>query len=114
MTNEIEVTSELLSELKNAAIEVTPGPWVAYRSDDQARIAPIKALISNAAFIALANPAVVLALIDEIERLRGGELFCRNCGGAGARRCDLVYCEVCQDKIKQFYKRFCDSQRDEA
>lgn len=86
----IEITPEMLDELKFKSRAATPGPWITYDmsfndSNGDLRILaadgygrkrsdpPIGDIFGpqtrNAAFIAAANPAVVLALVAEIERL---------------------------------------------
>lgn len=86
--SKVEITPELLAELKSKAEYATPGPWE-YREDNAAgyNIESQNDYIvysgtdsdcecdygcekeSNAAYIAAANPKVVLALLDEIDRL---------------------------------------------
>ena len=85
--DKIEITTELLSSLKAQAEKATPGPWERLHSDLHGYSfgtpppvgGPPGAVIlarmlqvnpeSNSAYIAAANPAVVLALIEKIERL---------------------------------------------
>lgn len=69
------------SELKAAAMAATPGPWVVTEKNNveapnQKRFRPVAYIFGNraehkraadAAFIAAANPAVVLALLAELE-----------------------------------------------
>ena len=80
MTDKIEITSELLTDLKEKAGKAMPGPWELdetptdiatyyeiYSTDWM--VADCEKDGASAAFIAAANPAVVLALIERIERL---------------------------------------------
>lgn len=89
MTDKIEITPELLADLKARAGKATPGPWVEFGLEsgngnssytvgtekpglDICRLNSqlyCKNCLCNAAYIAAASPAVVLALIEEIERL---------------------------------------------
>ncbi|HFZ1898758.1 TPA: ead/Ea22-like family protein [Serratia marcescens] len=69
------------SELKAAAMAATPGPWVVtdknnVEAPNQKRFRPVAYIFGNraehkraadAAFIAAANPAVVLAILAELE-----------------------------------------------
>lgn len=83
---EIEITPELLADLKDKAEKATPGPWIkdtVFPSSvitgnpdliigNQAEHNNIfsSALKCNADYIAAANPAVMLALIAKIEELQ--------------------------------------------
>lgn len=84
MTNKIEITSEFLAVLKARAQKATEGYWF---STCNANLHPVVNCVvlryeisvalcpdardgeSNADYIAAANPAVVLALIEKIKRL---------------------------------------------
>lgn len=85
----IEITPELLAELKERAEAATPGPWKVHTLEVQnpcsvlTRTASWIVLsdgenlpladrkgVSNNRHIAAANPATVLALVAEIERLK--------------------------------------------
>lgn len=83
MTNPIVVgiTDELLAELEQLAGNATPGPWAAYGlvirdidgSEDQiAQVMDWKddESKSNAEYIARANPATILALIQHVRELK--------------------------------------------
>lgn len=99
-----EITAEFLNKLKELAQKVTAGPWAygtcdidsdtwgvgCFEDDDQnpivgfisnSSIFPLETVATevqgryNAAYIAAANPQVVLTLISEIERLRHKEDF---------------------------------------
>lgn len=70
---------DALADLKAKALKATPGPWELTNIPDVTDILVTDTRnvvgstfrIKNAAFIAAANPATVLALIAEIEELRG-------------------------------------------
>lgn len=87
----MNVTPELLAELRQKAEAATPGPWATkynltrvYRAHGDPRVSQneiarslfeskpesIVRARNNATYIAAANPALLLALLDEIERLR--------------------------------------------
>jgi hypothetical protein len=88
----VEITPALLSDLRQKAEAATPGEWLigygGMAGDDFAVIIsrfwkneicelnPRSYRRENAEFITTCNPAVVLALVAEVERLRGtqGEL----------------------------------------
>ena len=94
----IEITPALLADLRQNAEAATPGEWLigygGMAGDDFAVIIsrfwkneicemnPRSYRRENAAHITAANPAVVLALVAEIERLRDrlDELECTGCG----------------------------------
>ena len=69
------------NELRALAQAATPGPWQAQQRNKQeaiyivgpAGVPPACHAFydDNATYIAAANPATVLALLDEVERLRG-------------------------------------------
>lgn len=68
-----------LADLRRLAEAATPGPWEQSEGgmyvdvvDDDSQVAEVIRR-ADAAFIAAANPAAVLALLDEIERLRAGQ-----------------------------------------
>ncbi|MBH3171932.1 ead/Ea22-like family protein [Serratia marcescens] len=75
------MTMDKFSELKAAAMAATPGPWVVtdknnVEAPNQKRFRPVAYIFGNraehkraadAAFIAAANPAVVLAILAELE-----------------------------------------------
>lgn len=85
--NSLVVSPTLLMELKELAEKATPGPWSAERwrhkndwrvnSENLQSLAELRGADTSAntrtgadaAFIAAANPATVLALIAEVERL---------------------------------------------
>jgi hypothetical protein len=92
--SQIEITPALLSDLRQKAEAATPGPWKVIETprpdySEDLRIVPCDAygnsrgdgpigdvfggykrpVAENAAHIAAASPAVVLAIIDEIKRL---------------------------------------------
>lgn len=90
-----------IEELKLISKMATPGPWEWWTSDSVLRltakclqngtvvnayvhnnIADITCHLRNRDYIAAANPATMLALIAEIERLRS-EAIRRNAGGDG-------------------------------
>jgi hypothetical protein len=93
--SKVKVTPELLADLRKKAEAATPGPWkwkkgetsVEHGSPDNDRSVvsfyeleynengqeAFEEAEGNAAHIAAANPAVVLALVQEIERLRAVE-----------------------------------------
>jgi hypothetical protein len=74
----IEITPALLSDLRQKAGAATPGEWlIGYGGMDGDYAVIISRFCGNeicvesyAEFIAAANPAVVLALVAEVERLR--------------------------------------------
>ena len=105
----IKITQALLSDLRQKAKAATQGEWyIGYggmTGDDCAVIVsrfwknqicelnPRTYKRENAAHIAAASPAVVLALIDEVERLRDrlDALECPNCGNQPKFcTCDVV------------------------
>lgn len=76
-----------LDELKKAAEAATPGPWKYYKDDNFIQSEDVRARISdwpvtrstdvgtdqrnnNAAFIALANPTTILALLKVVDAAR--------------------------------------------
>jgi hypothetical protein len=80
----LEITPEMLDELKFKSRAATPGPWKLYKQSSEDRgnsygvkvpapvhwiVPPLNIPCENAAHIAAANPAVILALLAEIERL---------------------------------------------
>jgi len=104
--SQIEITPTLLSDLRQKAEAATEGPWKVIETprpdySEDLRIVPCDAygnsrgdgpigdvfggykrpVAENAAHIAAANPAVVLALVAEVERLRDrlDELICSGC-----------------------------------
>ncbi|HCU0430167.1 TPA: ead/Ea22-like family protein [Serratia marcescens] len=91
-------------ELKAAAMAATPGPWVVTEKNNveapnQKRFRPVAYIFGNraehkraadAAFIAAANPAVVLALLAELEDERASrEQWQQNCTRAEERISEL-------------------------
>lgn len=81
MSNQIEITPALLESLKQKAGEahhINPGPWTESITGecwlgvyDSKGVRVMKMdFLSSQPFVAAANPATVLALVDEIERLR--------------------------------------------
>ena len=84
MTDKIEITPELLADLKVKAGKATQGKWVGYYSD-KGSTEHINGAVNNedghillvnkpncennTKYIAAANPTVILALIEHIERL---------------------------------------------
>jgi hypothetical protein len=94
----IEITPKLLADLRQKAEAATPGEWLigygGMAGDDYAVIItrfwkneicelnPRSYRRENAEFITACNPAVMLALVAEIERLRDrlDDLECPNCG----------------------------------
>lgn len=76
---EIEITPELLADLKDKAKKATPGPYIAYKETfsiyapsqkhDFIEIPHCKNREENLEYIATANPSVILALIERIEWL---------------------------------------------
>jgi hypothetical protein len=104
--SQIEITPALLSDLRQKAEAATPGPWKVIETprpdySEDLRIVPCDAygnsrgdgpigdvfggykrpVAENAAHIAAASPAVVLALVAEVERLRDrlDDLVCSGC-----------------------------------
>lgn len=93
----IEITPALLNDLRQKAEAATPGEWLigygGMAGDDFAVIIsrfwkneicelnPRSYRRENADFITACNPAVVLALVAEVERLRDrlDELVCSGC-----------------------------------
>jgi len=69
----IEITPALLSDLRQKAEAATPGPWKWKNENGSFSVeGPIrKNRYYDSNYIAAANPAVVLALVAEVERLRG-------------------------------------------
>ena len=76
----IQITPSLLNKLKEKAEKATPGEWLhcfargrweGWIIDEQHRdiLKEVSNFRENAAFIAAANPAVVLALIDHIKQM---------------------------------------------
>lgn len=73
-----ELTAGYLEDLKTIALSATPGPWEAAPSvnwDNRVLTADNKTVArkmstEDTEFMATLNPELVLALIDEIERLR--------------------------------------------
>lgn len=73
------LTDAQAAQLREAAEQATPGPWYYKRTDDEQReilsegkhVAIVQVQqsegqrVANAAYIALANPATILALLDE-------------------------------------------------
>lgn len=105
--SQIKITPALLAEWRQKAEAATEGPWKVIETpspdySEDLRIVPCDAygnsrgdgpigdvfggykrpVAENAAYIAAANPAVVLALINEIERLKDklDTLECPDCG----------------------------------
>lgn len=81
--SKVEITAELLADLKARAQKATPGPWyrngVQIQTASQVSIAAslycpekhaLKTAEDDATYIAAASPDMVLALIEEIERLK--------------------------------------------
>ena len=81
--SDIEITPELLADLKCCAECIKPEHrqwflndykrWVEVHDDYQVIVCHPEHISQALPFIAEANPAVVLALVDEIERLRKGQ-----------------------------------------
>ena len=87
--SQIEITPELLNDLRQKAEWAGHEHWqidsnyvISSQCDDRYVIADENASASVLMHIAAANPAVVLALVAEVERLRDRleELECPNCG----------------------------------
>jgi hypothetical protein len=80
----IEITPALLSDLRQKAEAATPGPWKWKNENGSFSVeGPIrKNRYYDSNYIAAASPAVVLALVAEVERLRDrlDALECPNCG----------------------------------
>lgn len=86
--SQIEITPELLNDLRQKAEAVEPNDYIltdglVIKSESfKDLIIADCAFSDDAEYIAAANPAVVLALVAEIDRLRDRleELECPNCG----------------------------------
>lgn len=86
---QIEITPTLLANLKDKAEKATDGPWIAQKDGESRTIVTgydvygvdnscqmIAAMVfgeNTHKYIAAANPAVILALIERIEQLEKGE-----------------------------------------
>lgn len=88
----IEITPALLADMRKKAEAATPGPWVVEQTGEYACdfeiVAPdldgdfvARATKGDTDFFLAANPAVVMAMVAEIERLRDklDSLICPDC-----------------------------------
>jgi hypothetical protein len=94
-----------LEQLKQAALAATPGPWEYHEGDGVAAVAHahgwVEAILpdggqenADAAFCAAANPAIVLALIERLERAEAAAPSLPPQGGAAkavAVTADQIY-----------------------
>jgi hypothetical protein len=92
------MTPQERAALREAASKATPGPWTSvgdWVMTGSLHVATIPRAFDgdwsrdNAAYIALAHPAAVLALLDECERMRAGGEYAR-----GALRALIPLIEV--------------------
>ena len=113
MTTDI---TELAQSLKAAAEKATPGPWgvardgktlvsnqshpIATVSDAMHRMLADGSTGKDAEFIALANPANILALVEALEKAQGMEAYWKvQCRGI------TDHCEVLQARIAELESR---------
>ena len=93
------MTPERIKKLRELAEKATPGKW----SDDGVcvRIEGTRTFIvsmvgcDDAKFIAAANPAAILELLDEVERLRNVQAAFKNQQGECRCHKNMITCGFC-------------------
>ena len=109
------MTDEQLADLEAAAKAATPGPWkeslypfFIQAGDYQLATVTSKNAGDDSAYIAAANPAAILELIQDLRQARAerewlaekGENICRRCGVTQSS----LYCEKTDCVLEEYWK----------